>query len=638
MVGRIIFFLACFAFGSIEGQNLSSLEYFIDVDPGAGNGVILPIQGPDTSQLDFVVNTSMVSMGLHTLRTRVLDDSNRVSLTSSMNFIKVGDVGDNIQSVEYFVDVDPGFGSGVVVSNQSTSDTSLSFSVNTQLLATGLHSLHVRCLDDLGQWSITDVFYFVKYASGLPDLTIGEYYFDQDPGFGQATTFAISGSDVSGHILPITFSSLSPGLHQLFIRVKNESTWSLTNKISFVKVSTKDLAFKKGEYFIDNDPGFGNGIAFAEGSSSPSSINLPINTSALSLGAHTLFVRSEDSCGHWSITSSIDFFKIFVQNEFNQLEYYFDDDPGFGEGISLSIMGLDTSNVIIQPDITGLENGLHTMSIRSRSLNGAWSLTSTIIFFKYISPILGLTRGEYFFNTTVPVGTGTPFSLAGGLDMSFSTSLDISSLPSGINYFFYRTLDQNGVWSQVSIHPFVKYAQELPSLVRLEYFINDDPGFGSAIPINLPMVSDTHDFELLVETSHLEADYHTLFVRAYDTHGQWSITESIDFVKYCLDSLALIDVFVPDSFYQAAANIRSNGTMNPVVTTFKSMEIDLLPGFEVPLGVQFVTESGDCPVDPGASESVSKSPEKGPIILACTCLSSPCVCAEKTEPKAVFKK
>ncbi len=56
------------------------------------------------------------------------------------------------------------------------------------------------------------------------------------------------------------------------------------------------------------------------------------------------------------------------------VEYFFDTDPGFGSGRTITLSGslVDTS---LSLDLTGLAPGLHTLYVRCKNDNGKWGLS-----------------------------------------------------------------------------------------------------------------------------------------------------------------------------------------------------------------------------------------------------------------------
>jgi hypothetical protein len=62
------------------------------------------------------------------------------------------------------------------------------------------------------------------------------------------------------------------------------------------------------EYFIDTDPGIGNGTATAVAPGVDlNNIAAAINVTGLSVGTHRIYIRSKSNEGRWSITNIKDF-------------------------------------------------------------------------------------------------------------------------------------------------------------------------------------------------------------------------------------------------------------------------------------------------------------------------------------------
>lgn len=138
------------------------------------------------------------------------------------------------------------------------------------------------------------------------------------------------------------------------------------------------------EYYFNTDPGIGNGKklpAMAE-------IESTIDISGLEEGVHTLFIRAKDSKQNWSLLQHRTFNKIGTNPEpvLSKMEYYFDDDPGLGNGKQLSV-GEEIETAI---NIEALDEGVHTLYIRTQDNNAHWSLLQSRTFIKlpYIEPAL----------------------------------------------------------------------------------------------------------------------------------------------------------------------------------------------------------------------------------------------------------
>ena len=56
------------------------------------------------------------------------------------------------------------------------------------------------------------------------------------------------------------------------------------------------------------------------------------------------------------------------------VEYYIDTDPGFGNGTGVDISAGTDITVGFTADLTGLDDGIHLLYVRSHNANGVWSL------------------------------------------------------------------------------------------------------------------------------------------------------------------------------------------------------------------------------------------------------------------------
>ena len=73
--------------------------------------------------------------------------------------------------------------------------------------------------------------------------------------------------------------------------------------LSFMLINAAAQTIDSVEYFINTDPGFGNGTGIATTNAADiNDITLNINTTSLSNGFNNLYVRSRSSNGHWSLT------------------------------------------------------------------------------------------------------------------------------------------------------------------------------------------------------------------------------------------------------------------------------------------------------------------------------------------------
>ena len=586
-----------FVKASAPSQEVRYLEYFIDVDPGFGLANQISINKADTSGLGFPVDISSLSKGLHNLILRSRDEDGGFSLSNQHSFVKIDGLADSLVYAEHFYDNDPGFGEATEFSISGT-ETTKTLNLNTSALGSGLHGLNIRLRSAKGYWSLTKHIAFIKIRNDANQLVKGEYFIDTDPGFGNATSFLLGSEDSSEHLIPIDIDALETGLHHLFFRTLDDNgSWSLSSAESFLKISTEGNNLVRGEYFIDTDPGFGNGTSFLLGSEDSSGHLIPVDLTSLSIGLHYLLIRTQDERGSWSISNRKAFLNVSRGSEnLVETEYFIDDDPGFGNATSLPLPLTDDTTFVMSVNVRDLELGVHTLFIRTRDSSGFWSISNTVDFIK-IQMNTQLAMLEYFIDDDPGFGLGTQVSLAGTDSSGIMIALNTGSLGNGLHSFSMRCRANDGEWSLTNTKHFIKHTDELMNLVKFEYFFSDepDPGFGQGTALSLPTAPDIMGEMANITVPDLDFGYHQLMLRAYSDRGDWSMTQVIDFAIYCQDTLLLMDVMIPsDTTYQVANLIQSNGTIQPMYTEFLATEIELLPGFEVPIGISFLANSISC--------------------------------------------
>jgi len=257
-------------FASLLGlsQNITRMEYFVDTDPGYGNGISIPFSGTEIAEADFTVPLNGLGNGIHFLYLRAQNQSGDWSMTSVHHILK--DVfqseNDVIDHAEYYIDNDPGFGNGTAISVSSGKIVDVAFNLDISGLSSGLHLLNIRTRTSNGAWSLPHIHHILSDVFQLADAEISgiEYFFDADPGLGNGTSVSVSAAKVVDVAFEANLSGLTPGLHFLYARAKtNNNTYgNLHIHPIFVDVmGTADSEITALEYFIDADPGYGNAIS-----------------------------------------------------------------------------------------------------------------------------------------------------------------------------------------------------------------------------------------------------------------------------------------------------------------------------------------------------------------------------------------
>jgi len=356
---------------AVAQTSFNAAEYFFDLDPGVGNGVPISVS-PTTDSISLTENilTSGLNEGMHTLFVRVRTDGMTWSHYQGQSFW----IKSSIVYAEYFIDTDPGFGNGTMLSLTANEDTvAFDGGILLPMLDGGTHYLFVRTLDSRGNWSHYEGKPFYVNASSA--FEAAEWFIDTDPGIGNGNLMSLSGLDSASNTLGISLPVLTGGWHNLFVRTKVlGGAWSHYEGQPFYVNSGSIIDY--AEFFLDVDPGVGAATSINITPDTDSvtisnqMINIPQNTLP---GYHNLFLRTRTIEGKWSHYEGK---QIFVKNSIVAAEYFFDKDPGVGNGNPLAMTASPDSVTVNATglSIACLDSGTHFLFIRTKDVNGNWSL------------------------------------------------------------------------------------------------------------------------------------------------------------------------------------------------------------------------------------------------------------------------
>ena len=241
------------------------------------------------------------------------------------------------------------------------------------------------------------------------------------------------------------------------------------------------------ECFIDTDPGEGNGFAMqADDGAFDEEIEEvyidDIPTDNLCIGFHTVYVRFQDSDGEWCIPKPLmndlrisrSNLRILGEIYVADAEYFVDTDPGEGNGIPIEAVKL-------LPADGGFETIPDVFDERQEYLQEEM-------------PTIDLTTGDH--------------------------------------NLFVRIQDSNGLWGVPRMFPFTVY--ETPTLAGAEFFIDVDPGKGSAVELyKVTDIWERVDYDLFAEypyPDYITTGCHEVFARFMDQHGIWGATGKVPLV------------------------------------------------------------------------------------------------------------
>lgn len=149
----------------------------------------------------------------------------------------------------------------------------------------------------------------VVAAGFSQNIMVGEYFFDYDPGIGNATPFSVSVPGVNiNETFTLTAGAQTQGPHMLYIRLQDANgNWSVPSGRAFYATDTSISTINYAEYSIDTivPPGMGT----------PIPVNAIADTATIDeifahnqlIGMHRIYVRVRTANGLWSLPEGRDF-------------------------------------------------------------------------------------------------------------------------------------------------------------------------------------------------------------------------------------------------------------------------------------------------------------------------------------------
>jgi hypothetical protein len=373
-----------------NSANITAAEFFTDTDPGVGNGTPVTLTTGPTPTFIASVPTTSLTNGFHFVAIRVKDASGQWGLFETRGFFISAATSNatNITAAEFFTDNDPGPGNGTPVTVTPGPNPTFIASVPTASLSNGFHFVAIRVKDASGQWGLFETrgFFLSAATTNSANITAAEFFTDNDPGPGNGTPVTVTPGPNPTFIASVPTTNLTNGFHFVAIRVKDASgQWGLFETRGFFISAAAANApnITAAEFFTDNDPGLGNGTPVTVTPGPNPTFIASVPTTALAQGFHFVAIRVKGADGKWGLFESRGFYITSMGANMGFVtggEYFFDTDPGVGNGMSFNFATPGNSvNETLALDIpVGLSQGTHLLIARVKDANGFWGLMDTV--------------------------------------------------------------------------------------------------------------------------------------------------------------------------------------------------------------------------------------------------------------------
>lgn len=456
---------------------IAQAEWFIGSDPGEGLGTALQVADGQWDQaLEQIISTiSNATLGDQVISVRVKGANgywSNVFRTALHVNAPLTARQVRVQQGEYFWDNDPGQGSGTVLLafDGDFNDALEQAIASDNAITPGAHRLFVRVKGADNGWSaiFTKVVH-VSTAITARDIRVqqGEFFFDSDPGEGNGTPLLAFDSDWNAALESGLASVASPtvGEHLLYVRMRAaDGPWSNEYKTVLhvsPNVQVRPVAVQVAEYFWGTDPGEGAGLPMLafDGDFDSALEQADIASNGATLGDNVLGVRVRGADNNWSATyrSIVHVGPVLTLREVRiQIgEYFFDSDPGEGNGTVLTAFNGAWDEALEQGLADGPSPAIgdHVIYVRIRGADGQWSnafRTALHVGAPLTARPVAVQSGEYYWDTDPGAGNGLPlYAEDGAFDEALESAIRTitNELTPGPHVLGVRVLGSDGSWS-----------------------------------------------------------------------------------------------------------------------------------------------------------------------------------------------
>ncbi|SOE23843.1 hypothetical protein SAMN06298216_4221 [Spirosomataceae bacterium TFI 002] len=212
-------------------------------------------------------------------------------------------------------------------------------------------------------------------------------------------------------------------------------------------------------------------------------------------------------------------------------EYFWDTDPGINLATPIPasvFVGVTNDTYSFSPPTTGISPGIHRVFFRLKDNTGNLSqIVSQVVYIgetgipSIAEDEVGLLEYYWDDNSASP----TQITLTNPpVNGDYQFTVPSTGLIAGSHKLHMRIKDKYGLWSGLYEKSILIFGNSpLPNIQKIEYYVDTDPGEGSAISVSFSpsTASDvTSNFE--IPTTGLANGQHVATMRVQDANGLWS--------------------------------------------------------------------------------------------------------------------
>ena len=358
--------------------NIVNIEYNVNSQLNPSGTISVT---PNTEIIQsHIIDISNLNNGLHRLYVNAIDSHSKSGIVQNKFFFinrhKKEDLPKKMTKIECFLDEDPGIGQGIIYSiDYNNFDNTIQVSINSddivsKVINQGLHRLYFRVKNEFDQWGVPQYKYLFfqnenNHESQQTNIVNIEYFFDSIISVENSNVISLTPASEIIENRNIDISSLKNGLHRLYVYAIDEhgSYGIIQNKyflINDYNVQDSPEMISELELFIDQDPGFNNGIKIGSlFNNDYIDIEYILSLKNMIPGMHSIYVRAKNDQDIWGIPQSQ---SIDIKTIYGDIDYSRKVDLHDAIIILQLLAGIKEFDYAIQSGTIGMNNLIYILS------------------------------------------------------------------------------------------------------------------------------------------------------------------------------------------------------------------------------------------------------------------------------------
>jgi transcription elongation factor Elf1 len=361
------------------------------------------------------ISLTGVISGVHQLYVKVVDINGKPSIFNIGNFYMEGDnlyqnappSANNINKYSFYIDSVSNANEQAQSFAATNNNTTTPSPISLTGVVSGVHQLYAKVTDVAGKPSIINVGNF--YISGdnlyqnapavATNVNKYSFYIDSVTNVNeQPVTFTATNNNTVAPP-PLSLAGVTSGVHQLYAKVTatdgkpsimNIGNFYMEGNNLYQNAPPAAVNINRYEFYIDSVTNVNiQPLSFSVGANNVTA-GMNIDLTGVIPGVHYLYARVFDVNNKPSIVNLGSFLMDLIYRYPNapiaalpiaNMEYFLDNDPGYGLGTPITVSGTSTNEVLTNVVINfpgGFPAGVHYIHVRSKQ--NPWSVDNVVPF------------------------------------------------------------------------------------------------------------------------------------------------------------------------------------------------------------------------------------------------------------------